>query len=118
MNYSHPQIRLIAQRIPLLCALYFVTFSLIYLLLLQSDVIAQAQYILSRGQSVFHPLAAALLSTGLLFLLGLVVNYLLHWLPLRLKALVWFPSFLLLGLLTSFRFPQFGDGGSPPPRLH
>lgn len=114
MNYSYPQIRLIARRIPILCTVYFVVFSLAFLLLLQRDVLAQAQFVLSRGQSVFHPLVAALLTTALLSLLGFLVSFFMRWLPLRMKAFVWFPSFILLGLLTSFRFPQFGDVGSAP----
>ena len=114
MNYAHPQIRLVARRIPVLCTVYFVLFSFFFLFLLQRDVLAQAQYILSQGQSVFHPIVATLLSTALLLLLGFLVSFFLRWLPLRMKAFVWFPSFVLLGLLTCFRFPQFGDEGSAP----
>ena len=119
MQYSHPQIRQIARRIPILCALYFVLFAFGYLLLLQCDVLAQTHFALSQGQAYYQPLPATILSTLLLFLLGLLLSRLLTWLPLRLKAAVWFPSFFLLGLLTSWHFPSLGDPAALPrwPRL-
>ncbi|MBQ9559002.1 MAG: hypothetical protein IJV08_03355 [Bacteroidaceae bacterium] len=112
MNYSHPQIRRIARRIPVLCALYFILFAFCYLRFVQSELMAQTQFLLSGGTTVYHPLFSALLCTFLLTLLGLFLGSLLRWLPLRMKASVWWPSFLLLGLLTHWRFPQFGDQGS------
>ena len=114
MKYSHPMIRRLAQRLPVLCALYFEVFAFIYLLLLQRDVLAQAQYQFSEGEELYHPLVGASLCTLLLMGLAVLLARFMHWLPLRLKAAPWFPSFFLLGLLTHWRFPQYGDLGSSP----
>lgn len=113
MKYSFPQIRVIAQRIPILCALYFVLFSFCFLLFLQRDILAQAQFQFSEGVTVYHPLLSAILCTFGLFLLGLFCNRMLPWLPLRMKATPWFLPFLLLGALTHWHFPQFGDTAAP-----
>ena len=114
MQYTHPYIRWIARRIPILCAIYFILFSFLYLFRLQSDLLAQLQYVLSAGSTVYHPLLAAALSTLFLAALGGFTARLLSWLPLRLKASAWFLPFLLLGVLTHCRFPQYGDVGHAP----
>lgn len=110
LNYSHPQIRQTARRIPILCAVYFVVFCFCYLYYLQRDVLAQAQYALSGGVTVYHPVLAALLCTLLFTLVGIFLTRAMHrWLPLRWLTLAWFPSFMFLAALTHWRFPQYGD---------
>ncbi len=109
MHYSNPQIRLIARRIPILCALYFVVFCFLYLILFQRDVLAQVQFEFSHGANAYHPLLSAVLCTILLSLVGFAASGLLSWLPLRMKALPWFVPFLLLGALTHWHFPYIGD---------
>ena len=52
--------------------------------------------------------------TFLLTGLGFFCRYLFSWLPLRMVGVAWFPSFLLLGLLGYWHYPQFGDAGTPP----
>ncbi len=111
MRYENPQIRYIARRIPILCALYFVVFSFLFFLL-QRDVMVQA-HILMAGELVTpYPLFVATFCTAILLPVGLLLNHFLRWLPLRQKAAVWFLPFLLVGLLTHWRFPQYGDSHS------
>lgn len=114
MNYANPQIRRIARRIPIFCASYFMLFAFGSLYLLQRDVLAQVQFRMSEGVTVYHPLLSALLCTLLLTFLGGFAGSVLRWLPLRMKALAWFFPFLLLGALSHWHFPQFGDAGTPP----
>ena len=111
MNYTNPQIQRLARRIPYLCAAYFVVFAFCYLWLFQIDLLAQVHYSYSEAQA-YHPLLAALLSTFLLLVVGIFASRHLRWLPLRTSAATWFLPFLLLGLLTHWRMPQFGDIGS------
>ena len=115
MKYSNPQVQRTARRIPILCAVYFVVFVFCFLYFLQCDVLAQIQYQLSEGTSHYHPFWGALLCTLLTSILGLFLNALLYWLPLRAKASVWFLPFMLIGLLTHWRFPALGDNGSASP---
>lgn len=105
---------MIARRISVLCAVYFITFSFCFLYWFQCDLLEQTQFQLSDGTTVYHPLFAAFLCTFLLTGVGLLLSTLFRWLPLRTKALAWFPSFLLIGGLTHWRFSAFGDGGEAP----
>jgi len=109
MKYSYPHIRKTARRLPILCAVYFAAFAFCFFYFFQCDVLAQIQFHLSEGATVFHPLMAASLSTFLFTLLGLFIGRLLHELPLRAMASAWFLPFFLAGALTSWRFPQYGD---------
>ena len=84
-------------------------FSFCFLFFLQCDLLAQVQYMLSEGSTVYHPLLASLLVTFILGTIGLFISRLLSWLPLRMKASAWFLPFLLVGVLTRWHFPQFGD---------
>ena len=81
---------------------------------MQRDVLAQIQYQLSEGESLYHPLFGAMLCTLLVTILGFFLNALLFWLPLRAKASAWFLPFMLIGTLTHWRFPAFGDSGEAP----
>ena len=116
MRYANPYIRKIARGIKFLCAAYFVVFSFLYLYIFQRDLLAQVQFQMSAGDDDVHflPFWSALLCTSLLWVLGLFISRILHWLPLRLRAATWFLPFLLLTALTHWRFPQFGDSGSLP----
>ena len=85
-----------------MCGFIFTIFSLAYLYYLQADLLAMAQHILSGGRTTYSPVwGAVLLTTALLLLraaFGKTIAY-----PLRFNALYFFPSFLLIGLLTSIR---------------
>ena len=114
MNYFNPHIRLVARRISILCAAFFVVFSYLYLYFFQGDLMTQVHFQLSDGEFNTHAALSAALCTLLLFLVGLFCIRLLHWLPLRLMATGWFFPFLILGWLTHWRLPQFGDSGASP----
>lgn len=114
MKRINPQARKIARGISVLCAIGFVVFTFLFLYVFECDVLAQTQYRLSEGATVYHPLLAALLSTLLLTLLGLFLSKVLGWLPLRMKASIWFLPFLLVGALSHWRFPEYGDAGTAP----
>lgn len=119
MRYVYPHIRKIAQGINFLCAAYFVAFSFLFLFCLQSDLLTQVKYQMSSSEdSSFSPFWAATLCTLILWSLGVLLKRLLHWLPLRRKALIWFVPFLLLAFLTHWRFPQYGDSGTMPSPLY
>lgn len=94
--------------------MYFVAFVFCFLFCLQRDVLAQIQHQLSEGASVYHPLFGAALCTLLTTILGLFLNALLYWVPLRAKASVWFLPFMFIGSLTQWHFPNFGDRGTSP----
>ncbi|MBQ8968224.1 MAG: hypothetical protein IJ064_00620 [Bacteroidaceae bacterium] len=96
------------RRISLLCVIYFVVFSFLFLYVLERDVLAQTQFQLSEGSTVQHPLMAALLPTFLFTLLGLFLGHLLGWLPLRFRAMAWCGPLLLTGLLCHWCFPMVG----------
>ena len=110
MKYSHPYVRLVAQWIPNLCAAYFAVFCFAFVLFTERDVLAQAQFQFSHGSTVYHPLISAFFCTLVLLLLGLLLDRVLNWLPLRMRAVAWFPSFLALGALTHWRLPLVSDG--------
>lgn len=114
MKYASPFVRVIAQRLPIYCAIYFGLFSYLFLRWVECDVLSQAQFRLSEGATVYHPSLYAIFITLLLLLPGLVLHQLCRWLPLRLLAVNWLPSFLLLGLLCHWRFPEVGDMASAP----
>ena len=114
MRYFLPQIRIYAQGISILCATYFVLFAFLFTYSLQCDLLAQAQFCLSDGDTVYRPFVAATLSTFLITLVGGFLSFFMGWLPLRMKACVWFFPFLLVAGLTHWRFPQYGDVGSQP----
>lgn len=114
MRYSHPQVRQTARRIPILCAIYFALFSFFWLFFLQRDLLAQTQFVMSGGTTIYRPVSAALLCTFLLTGIGGILTRLFSWLPLRMGVLAWLPSFILLGLLTHWHFPMLADAGSSP----
>lgn len=83
-----------------ICAIVFVTFTFSYLFFYQSDVLTLTQHILSGGKTHYQPLIGSLLITLLLFLVQLGVYFLTR-IRLRFHALTYFPSLLLLAVLTN-----------------
>lgn len=82
-------------------------FSFVYIYFLQTPFLSQLQYSLSSGQTRYKPLVGALLITLVLTLLGIFLSHILT-LPIRLKALAWFPSCYALMLATSCRLSEIG----------
>ena len=88
------------------CGSLFTLFSLLYLFVMQADLLATAQHLLSKGQTVYSPLWGTVIITFLLLLLQGVFRRIMVY-PLRFHALYYFPSCVVLGLLTSI-VPQTG----------
>ena len=113
MRYANPRIQETAQRIPVLCGLFFVIFCALFLYFYQGCNLAQTQHLLSQGTTTYRPLIAAGLSSFILLILGVALSLALRRMPLRLKCVSWFPSFVLLGIFTQRHFVQFGEAESP-----
>ena len=111
-----PYLNDIHERIPekrytqLVCAISFWVFSFVYLYFYQAEVLAAGQHVLSEGRTYYHRLIGAILITLTLYLLQRLVAYLV---PLykRGHALTYFPSLLILTLITDFS-PSTGKESS------
>ena len=88
-----------ARMISWVCGSLFTLFSLLYLFVMQADLLATAQHLLSKGQTVYSPLWGTVIITLLLLLLQGVFRRIMVY-PLRFHALYYFPSCVVLGLLT------------------
>lgn len=82
------------------CGSLFAIFSVLYLYLMQPDLLATAQHLMSKGVTRYAPVWGALIITTVLLLLLIPMKRICV-LPLRFHALYFFPSSLLLGILTS-----------------
>lgn len=81
------------------CATIFSAFSFVYLYFYQADVMAYVQYAASGGETRYQPLIGAVLITIVLQLLHSLV-YQLAPLTKSTHAFTYFPSFLVLSVLT------------------
>ena len=100
MNYNNPLPSSINNIIKLTTIVLFALFSFIYLFCIQNDVLAEAQYVFSGGLTTYSRLWGALIITGFL----LVIQYYVakaSKLVGRWYALSFFPSFVVLAILTS-----------------
>lgn len=86
------------------CAALFLLFTFSWLYFFQADMLAVAQHGLSGGKTHYDRTVGALIVTGVLFVLQLLV-YALVRLSRRTHALTYLPSFLLLAFVSSLRFP-------------
>lgn len=86
--------------IQLVCAIVFILFTLPYLYFFQADMLAAAQHVLSGGQTSYSPIAGALIITLILLCVQRVVQRIAG-LRKHSYALTYFPSMMLLTLLTS-----------------
>lgn len=100
MNYNHPVRNDSAMTIEVVCAVVLVCFSFIWLYCFQGDVLYLAQHVLSGGQTRYHELWGAVILTALLWLLQ-IGTYKIVKLRKRSHALTWFPSMLMLAILSS-----------------
>ena len=80
-------------------AVVFLCFSFLWLYCLQADMLTVAQHVLSGGHTNYHPLLGSVLITVVLLLLQQGVNAILK--LRKAQALTYFPSLLLLAILTS-----------------
>ena len=100
MGYHHTTRNESTVAIKAMCALVFVVFSFLWLYFFQADVLYITQHALSGGQTQYNRLWGAVLITLVLGLLQVGVFSLTR-LNKSVHALTWFPSMLLLAVLTS-----------------
>ncbi len=100
MNYNNPIPSSISNLIRLACAVMFALFSFFYLFCIQNDVLAEAQYVFSNGVTTYSRFFGAAIITVFLLLIQYLISRVARlsgcW-----YALTYFPSFLLLTILTS-----------------
>ena len=100
MNYNHPQKKNSALATIVVCALVFFVFSFSWLYLFQADVLTVAQHQLSGGKTHYSPVLGALIITVVLSIVQQGV-FIVTRLSRRTHALTYFPSMLLLAILSS-----------------
>lgn len=91
------------------CGLLFSAFSFIYLYLFQGDVLGALHYSLSQGKTHYSPLAGAIIITLVLLIFRWGINGLLG-LKGSVRSLSYFPSCLLLGVLTDVNRSLYHGG--------
>ena len=99
MNYNHPVKGSSTVGIRLMCAIVFLLFAIVWITRFQADMLAAAQYVFSGGLTSYNRLLAPIIIVGCLQLLQLLV-YAVVRLRKRSHALTYFPSLLLLAMLT------------------
>ncbi|MCD8318228.1 MAG: DUF6057 family protein, partial [Paraprevotella sp.] len=83
-----------------MCGSLFTLFTVLYLSVMQTDLLATAQHLLSKGQTLYSPWAGTGIVTSLLLLFSWVLRKFIRY-PLRFHALYYFLPCVVLGLLTS-----------------
>lgn len=81
------------------CGLLFSVFSLSYLIGLQSDVMSMTQHLLSKGSTTYSHTWGGIIITSLLLLLATLYKRTKIF-PTHSQALYFFPSCIILGLIT------------------
>lgn len=101
MNNDNKNInrRRTARILTVACGLLFSVFSIVYLSVFQKDVVEALHYSLAQGKTVYAPWISAVLITLILLVLRWGINAFVK-LEGPLKTLSYFPSCLLLGVLT------------------
>ena len=89
------------------CAIVFLIFTFCYLYFYQADILAVEQHLLSGGKTYYVPWIGALLITFVLYLIHLG-TYGLTGLYKRAHALTYFPSLLILTILTGMKISDAG----------
>lgn len=100
MNYNDRVKSDSTATITVVCAIVFCTFTFSYLYFFQTGVLSVAQHVLSNGITHYEGMLGAIIITVVLMLLQLVVNACFK-LRRYSHALTYFPSALLLAVLTS-----------------
>lgn len=111
MNYNHPVKNSSTIGIRLMCAIVFLVFTTFWITRFQADMLAAAQHVYSEGMTSYNRVLAPVVIIGGLQLLQLVVFSLVR-LRKRSHALTYFPSMLILGLLTDVS-ADFDTGFAP-----
>lgn len=82
-----------------ICAVLFLIFTFLYLFEYQADILSVTQHVLSKGQTHYNQVVGAILITLVLWLVQ-GVAYAITKLNGLFHAITFFPSLLLLGILT------------------
>lgn len=98
-----------ARILTVACGLLFGAFCFVYLYIFQKDAMEALHYSLSLGKTEYAPMATALVFTLVLLLLRWGVNALLG-LKGMLRELSYFPSFLILGMMTDVDYSIYQEG--------
>jgi len=106
MNYAIARTRKASQMVNTICALLFILFCSCYLVLFQRDYLSFAQHYYSHGRNVDHGYVIPVLLTFALSALGFFLQRIIH-LPIRFRALHWFPSLFILSLFGSVKLDGF-----------
>lgn len=85
-----------ARILTVACGLLFSIFSIVYLFVLQKDVVGALHYSLSQGKTHYSPLVGAIIITVVLLVFRWGINGLMG-LKGPVRTLSYFPSCLLLG---------------------
>lgn len=101
MSDEHKNVnkRRTARILSVACGILFCLFSFVYLSVFQKEVLEALHYSLAQGKTVYAPWISAILITVVLMILQWGINGLVG-LKGGVKALAYFPSCLLLGVLT------------------
>ena len=98
-----------ARILTVACGLLFSIFSIVYLFVLQKDVVGALHYSLSQGKTHYSPLVGAIIITVVLLVFRWGINGLMG-LKGPVRTLSYFPSCLLLGVLTDVDRTIFHGG--------
>lgn len=98
-NYNHTYKQKTAGFIRYSCGILFMLFTFCYLFFLQGEILAEAQFVYSKGVTSYNLLIGAIVITVVLQVIQWVVSLLTH-LPSKCHALTYLPSLLLLAILT------------------
>lgn len=98
-----------ARILTVACGLLFSVFSFVYLFILQKDVVGALHYSLSQGKTHYSPLIGAVIITVVLLIFRWGINGLMG-LKGPVRSLSYFPSCLLLGVLTDVNRNIFHGG--------
>lgn len=98
-----------ARILTVACGLLFSIFSFVYLYVFQKDVVGALHYSLSQGKTHYSPLVGAVIITVVLLIFRWGINRLMG-LKGPVRALSYFPSCLLLGVLTDVNCGIFHGG--------
>jgi len=98
-SYNHPYRQETAGIIRYSCGILFMLFSFCYLYFLRGEILAEAQFVYSKGVTTYNVLIGAIIITVILQIVQWVVSKLSS-LPSRWHALSYVPSMLMLTILT------------------
>lgn len=98
-----------ARILTVVCGLLFSVFSFVYLYMFQNDTVEALHHSLSQGKTHYEPLAGAIIITIVLLIFRWGINGLMG-LKGPVRALSYFPSCLLLGVLTDVERNVFHGG--------